>query len=463
MSIEELIPINNTSSVIVPPKPPAFNSIPSLLSTFQNEWDSLALEVFSLRKQLHKAREELSASLYHHDAAVRVAAKAIKERDEAKLSLQQLAVSIGKDEPMEETDVEITTNGETSSTSMIPAEIINRARDELFQLHKSQKPTLPFTPEQNMSIKFVLNHAQPFKKSNNSFLNTSEKLLLVGSSTGPVAIYDFNNPGKNNITKISHKGTATALNQVTLNDELVPIMAFKDKVFVGDNKTAFKHNHNEEVFQIITHPTLSNLFILISKDETWSLNNIENNSTLFRSQRIQGATYGNIHVDGALLGIGTKNHEVIIHNLTTGEAVSKINSKNKNVTKVLFAPNGYWLLVSSTDDTNSSCIEIIDLRKNITIHSIEYSDELVDFTIDPSSSIIVSYDSSNTLRLHRFIKKGKKWLDNAIKEIIEESNSPLRNLDILSSADDEEFANGNIKLVGVTQSSSILEFNVTHC
>ena len=50
---------------------------PSLLSTFQNEWDAIVLEVFTLKKQLQSAKQELSIALYRQDAAVNVAAKAI--------------------------------------------------------------------------------------------------------------------------------------------------------------------------------------------------------------------------------------------------------------------------------------------------------------------------------------------------------------------------------------------------
>lgn len=90
LALEELIVIKNKDPVIVPPKPAAFNSIPTMLAAFQNEWDSLVLESFTLRKELHNARQELSAALYQYDAAVRVAGRAMKERDEAREALTQL-------------------------------------------------------------------------------------------------------------------------------------------------------------------------------------------------------------------------------------------------------------------------------------------------------------------------------------------------------------------------------------
>ncbi|KAK9448167.1 Prp19/Pso4-like-domain-containing protein [Limtongia smithiae] len=65
-------------------------SIPALLQTFQTEYEALALETFELKKQLLEARKELSSTLYYHEAAVKVAAKLAKERDEAREALLRL-------------------------------------------------------------------------------------------------------------------------------------------------------------------------------------------------------------------------------------------------------------------------------------------------------------------------------------------------------------------------------------
>ena len=85
--------IDLRSARVVRPRPPTLTSIPSLLSVFQNEWDALALESFTLKQQLVQTRQELSTALYQHDAAVRVIARLSQERDEARDALAKITVS----------------------------------------------------------------------------------------------------------------------------------------------------------------------------------------------------------------------------------------------------------------------------------------------------------------------------------------------------------------------------------
>ena len=93
LDISELLSINTARTT--KPRPPTLTSIPSLLSVFQNEWDALALETFSLRQHLSQVRQELSNALYENDAAKRVIARLQKERDEARDALSKVSVNGG--------------------------------------------------------------------------------------------------------------------------------------------------------------------------------------------------------------------------------------------------------------------------------------------------------------------------------------------------------------------------------
>ncbi|KAK9236874.1 Prp19/Pso4-like-domain-containing protein, partial [Lipomyces kononenkoae] len=89
LSEDDLIEIQ--TSRVVPARPNTSDSIPSLLHAFQVEYDALALESFELKKQLLEARKELSSTLYYHDAAVKVAARLMSERDEARAAIVRLS------------------------------------------------------------------------------------------------------------------------------------------------------------------------------------------------------------------------------------------------------------------------------------------------------------------------------------------------------------------------------------
>jgi len=66
------------------PRPPSATSIPALLHSLQNEWDALVLETYALKQQYNSTRQELSYALYAQDAASRVVARLIRERDAAR-------------------------------------------------------------------------------------------------------------------------------------------------------------------------------------------------------------------------------------------------------------------------------------------------------------------------------------------------------------------------------------------
>lgn len=91
LTTDDLIDIQGSHTVR--PRPPELTSIPALLGAFQQEWDALALEVFTLQQNLAQTRQELSTALYQHDAAVRVIARLTIERDEAREALRNVNVA----------------------------------------------------------------------------------------------------------------------------------------------------------------------------------------------------------------------------------------------------------------------------------------------------------------------------------------------------------------------------------
>ena len=93
LSTDDLVSLKNARTVR--PRAPTLTSIPSLLTVFQNEWDALALETYTVKQQLAQTRQELSTALYQHDAAVRVIARLSRERDEARDALSKVTMNGG--------------------------------------------------------------------------------------------------------------------------------------------------------------------------------------------------------------------------------------------------------------------------------------------------------------------------------------------------------------------------------
>ena len=77
------------------PRPPTHSSVPSLLGALQNEYDAMVFETLELRKQYDAVRQDLAHALYTNDASMRVIARLMKERDDAREALASVHASLG--------------------------------------------------------------------------------------------------------------------------------------------------------------------------------------------------------------------------------------------------------------------------------------------------------------------------------------------------------------------------------
>jgi len=126
----------------VRPRPPSATSIPSMLSLLQGEWDAVMGETYELKTHLDTTRKQLSHALYQHDAACRVIARLIRERDGAKAQVQQLQDQLANSRPAAPGEAGAVEQGETGLTP----EILQRMQDMAKSLSRTRKkrefPTL---------------------------------------------------------------------------------------------------------------------------------------------------------------------------------------------------------------------------------------------------------------------------------------------------------------------------------
>lgn len=402
LSLDELIFIRQSPNQL--PRQPQLNSVPSFLSALQNEWDSVALQLFQLTKQLDDTRKELSTALYHHDAAVRVAAKAIKERDEARKALEDLTSSIsGKDDlPLdEEIEVEETLAQQVVS-GYVPealAEQITEANNELFAIHKASKQKVNvFGRLSSIEQSF---HAKPFKKLTNSSVASNSQIYLT-SPTGITSVFniqtssiikDENIPENKNISAILKHQDQTIIGyttgDVTINGHKLP------------------SHTNQSIIKLLAHPSLP-LVISVSTNGQYALHTFsEQPQTVFHRSTPSGVTCADIHLDGALIALGSDTGDIYLVDLRTGELAStfKTNTEGTEIHSLKFGNNGYWLFSA----VSGNVIEVWDLRKEKSTVVELKNGNITKVITDKSSNLILTV-SEKAIELVQYEKSSKSWV-----------------------------------------------------
>jgi pre-mRNA-processing factor 19 len=65
-------------------------SLPSMIQSFEQEWNRLMVDSFNVKAQLHSTKEELARALYEQEASTRLVAQLTRERDEALSEVNRL-------------------------------------------------------------------------------------------------------------------------------------------------------------------------------------------------------------------------------------------------------------------------------------------------------------------------------------------------------------------------------------
>lgn len=381
-----LIPLQKVPEV-VPPKPASFNSIPTMLAAFQNEWDALALETFTLRKQLHEARQELSHTLYQYDAAVRVAAKAIKERDEAKKALEQLSGAFA-------TGAQPTTslNG---ILNKLPVDELNAAKDSLFAIHKKQKVSLPITKLLSIQIGTSSINIK-IDGANKIVADGTSGALMVASRLEYQLMPEDSVGSQEGIVDVVFLRTGETFSPMAAAAHTITDLRLKTTVLLD----------SYEIDSVLPHPSESFL-VAITKDSRWAL--LDCHKPLYVSEPGESVSASALHVDGVLLALGHEG-SVSIVDITLAAQVATLLTKYRNVRHLQFGLNGYWLAALSYENDREA-VQIFDLRKNSAVHEIDF-DAPVMFALDPSCLVLATYQASaRRIQLHVYLKKGKLWLD----------------------------------------------------
>lgn len=459
LSIEELIEIK--TSPYQPPRQPTLNSIPSLLSSLQNEWDSVALELFQLRKQLEDTRKELSTALYHHDAAVRVASKAIKQRDEARNALQELTISISNGKPInnghEHQQPSSNENGDIQLNDSTPpdevSQLITTANEELFALHKAQKQKV------NVAIASSLNTIQPLgKKETKPYKkivasNVVEGKVFITSSTGLTSSYDFKEQSFHKNETVVKNKNISVITSVLYNNEPATLVGTTTGELIINNDVKIGENiHKESIVSVITHPSLKNLFLSFGKDGGYAFHDSNSLTTYFQGKLSNPIVTASIHTDGALVAVGDIQGTISIIDIRNNEIVKTMDTSDSTITDLRFGPNGYWLFAGYTS-SNSQFVKVWDLRKD-SFETINLTNSPVKLLTDKSAHLLIIL-GPNSVEVVQYSKKGKEWIGKAVHAV--------ENIDgvLVDGALVDDTVENQIQLALISDSSAVQEYIIS--
>lgn len=236
--------INLKSEKIVTPRPPTLTSIPSLLSTFQNEWDALALETFTLRQQLQSTRQELATALYQHDAAVRVIARLTRERDEARDALSKVTIGAGSGGG---DAMQIDSEGLSEE---LAAKV--DATQEKLSKSRRKRPVPKGWADSELIEKFGVSVASEtlYPGARSLALDEAGELAIIGGSDGVAGVYSI----AENKVQQSFKAGGAVTDAVWYGSRpVVSTSSGAVKVF-GDSETSFT-SHAGSANALALHPS----------------------------------------------------------------------------------------------------------------------------------------------------------------------------------------------------------------
>jgi pre-mRNA-processing factor 19 len=388
LSMDDLIDIKNGHINVV--KSETATSVPGLLTLLQNEWDAVALELFQVKKTLQETRQELSHALYQHDAATRVIARLIRERDEYRTRMEEHAKE--PKEPVEEeaprkkkakkalddyvldkmTNTSKELSGRRKKREISPnvatvEDITGFEARGAFPVHATRKggilcvePCLRWSTKQHPSITLTgggdstvhvvdcdtsssLVSLKGHTKKVNSVAcvgDDTQKRVLSGSADGTVRVWN-----------VDYEGSSEC------------ISVLEDAAEIGSTGKKAK---SAEVVSVQVHPS-GDYFFTACSDGAWSLYDLEKQERLVRvgPETPCMLSAAALHPDGLIYCTGIDDVGLKLWEAKSQQHAASLSGHTGKVHSLSFSENGYYLASAGTDG-----VKIWDLRKLKSIQSL---------------------------------------------------------------------------------------------
>ncbi|POY73405.1 hypothetical protein BMF94_3743 [Rhodotorula taiwanensis] len=429
-----------------PPRAPTFTSVPSLLHTLQQEWDSTMLECLELRRESSELRQELSHALYKEDAAMRVLARVTRERDEAREALASVQATLGPgySAPAPAAggaeDAQMDVEESAASSEGLPADAKQRVEQTAATLSAGRKKRKP-SPEaatidevkafvQGTTIPSVHTTKPPGVAA--LTLAKNGELFVSGGMDKNVIVFD-RSTSKPVATLKGHTKKVTAVLASTEQSDDLPsflVSASLDKSVrvwtPNGKKTAYDCSANlslgAEVNALALHPSNS-LAVAALADGSWAVIDLaagDKAAVVLTGALPAGAEEGTansavaFHPDGGMFGVGSSDAKIRVFEIASGKCAAEFDGHAGAgpVTSLSFSENGYTLASSAQ---GSQQVKIWDLRKLSNSANIDL-DEGVSVSVvafDPSAQFLAVVGSDARVYAYKSWELLAKSDDNA--------------------------------------------------
>jgi len=382
MTVDDLADMKINKAV--KPRPASATSIPGMLSLLQSEWDGLMTETYELKQHLDTTRKQLSHALYQHDAACRVIARLLRERDAARAQVQSLQDQMSNMRPAGP-GAAMADDGEIGLT----ADILGKMQETAKALSKTRKkrefPTL--APVDDVK-RFSMKGSHPVHQSTAPGVlcvdvhKKDAARIVSGGVDSQVILFDAEKQ------KLAQKlqGHSKKVTSVVFHPtKEVVLSASQDstaRVWVSTDQSNWKaqytcgsvvKRHKADVTDLSVHP-LGDYFLTASLDKSWAIHELATGRCV---RHMDGLGHGyncmKFHPDGLILAGGTTEKTVAVWDIKDQVTVATLAGHEGEVTSLSFSENGYYLASASTDGT----VKLWDLRKPLNIQTLKISNNAV--------------------------------------------------------------------------------------